>query len=388
VIDRYDMEHAFDFAVRRGGRLAAATARTVQHGDLRRYLWVVCAACFAFVVWGLAASGRAPRFPDAWGFTELRIGPAVVALVGVVGAFAAVRARTLVATMIAVGLTGFVAALTFMMNGAPDIALTQFAVESLVVVLLTVVLLVLPLEAPSTRTRRERTLDAGLATAFALVMLVVLLDMGATSRATPISDFFAAHSYLSAFGRNVVNVILVDFRGFDTLGETTVIAMASILAWSLLGPRTTSERRAAPVGGRTIFILTMTSRLFFWLLLTLSVLILLRGHNEIGGGFVGGLTAALAFAVISISDGVGRARTMLRLHPLSLAGGGLLLAIESGMAGVFAQGNFLHHVWLELTVFGVPIKQGTTLLFDLGVYLVVLGAVLAFLFALRREAGR
>jgi multicomponent Na+:H+ antiporter subunit A len=388
VIDRYDMEHAFDFAVRRGGRLAAATARTVQHGDLRRYLWVVCAACFAFVVWGLAASGRAPRFPDAWGFTELRIGPAVVALVGVVGAFAAVRARTLVATMIAVGLTGFVAALTFMMNGAPDIALTQFAVESLVVVLLTVVLLVLPLEAPSTRTRRERTLDAGLATAFALVMLVVLLDMGATSRATPISDFFAAHSYLSAFGRNVVNVILVDFRGFDTLGETTVIAMASILAWSLLGPRTTSERRAAPVGGRTIFILTMTSRLFFWLLLALSVLILLRGHNEIGGGFVGGLTAALAFALISISDGVGRARAMLRLHPLWLAGAGLLLAIASGLAGVFTHGEFLHHLWFELTVFGMQIRQGTTLVFDLGVYLVVLGAVLAFLFALRREAGR
>jgi multicomponent Na+:H+ antiporter subunit A len=358
----------------------------VQHGDLRKYLWVVLAACIALVLWGLAASGRAPRLPDAP--MDWRFGPAGVALIGIAGAFAAVRARTLVSTMIAVGLTGFVAALTFMMNGAPDLALTQFAVESLVVVLLTVVLLVLPLQAPSTRTRRERAGDAALAIAFAVVMLVVLVDMSTTSRDAPISDFFAARSYVSAFGRNVVNVILVDFRGFDTLGETTVIAMAAILAWSLLGPTMARQPRAAVVPGRSIFILVMTSRLFFWLLTVLSVLILLRGHNEIGGGFVGGLTAALAFALISLADGTDRARAMLRVHPMALAGGGLFVAIVSGLPGLFRHGDFLRHLWFELDVLGVHIKQGTTLLFDLGVYLVVLGAVLAFLFGLRREAAR
>jgi multicomponent Na+:H+ antiporter subunit A len=340
----------------------------------------------AFVLWGIAASGRGPRFPGV--STDLRIGPAAVALIGIGGAFAAVRTRTLISTMIAVGLTGFVAALTFMMNGAPDLALTQFAVESLVVVLLTVVLLVLPLDAPSTRTRRERTADAGLAVAFALMMLVVLVDMGASSPAAPVSDFFAARSYLSAFGRNVVNVILVDFRGFDTLGETTVIAVAAILAWSLLGPRTSSEAAAAAPRGRTIFILGMTRRLFIWLLTVLSVLILLRGHNEIGGGFVGGLTAALGFALISLADGTDRARAMLRVHPISLAGAGLFLAVASGLPGLFLHGDFLRHLWLEIDVFGIQIKQGTTLLFDLGVYLVVLGAVLSFLFGLRREAAR
>jgi multicomponent Na+:H+ antiporter subunit A len=386
VVDRYDTEHAYEFLTRIGRRAAAFTARAVQHRDLRRYLWVVVAACMTFVIWGHVASGRLPRLPAT--VTGWRIGPAAVALIGIGGAFAAVRTRTLVSTMVAVGLTGFVAALTFMMNGAPDLALTQFAVESLVVVLLTVVLLVLPLQAPSTRTRRERTVDAGLAGAFALVMLVVLVDMSTTSRPALVSDFFAANSLVSAFGRNVVNVILVDFRGFDTLGETTVIALASILAWSLLGPRTSHAKGAAVARGRTIFILVMTSRIFFWLLAGLSVLILLRGHNEIGGGFVGGLTAALAFALISLADGTDRARAMLRLHPLSLAGGGLLLSIASGLPGLFLHGDFLRHLWFELDVFGIPIKQGTTLLFDLGVYLVVLGAVLAFLFGLRREAGR
>jgi multicomponent Na+:H+ antiporter subunit A len=301
---------------------------------------------------------------------------------------AATRARSLLAAMIAVGLAGLVAGLTFMMNGAPDLALTQFAVESLLVVLLTVALLVLPLRAPSTRTRGERTLDAALSAGFAVLLFVVLLDMGAAPARTEVSDFFGARSYVEAFGRNVVNVILVDFRGFDTLGETAVIALSTIIAWSLLGPRLEREERSSAAARPSAFILAVTSPLFFWLLLVLSVAVLLRGHNEIGGGFVGGLTAALAFAIVSLADGVERARARLRLHPLSLAGGGLLLALASGLPGLLIHGDFLRHVWVEADLLGVHVKQGTTLLFDLGVYAAVLGTVLAFLFGLRREAAR
>jgi multicomponent Na+:H+ antiporter subunit A len=220
------------------------------------------------------------------------------------------------------------------------------------------------------------------------LLFVALLDMGAAPQRTAISDFFGAHSYVEAFGRNVVNVILVDFRGFDTLGETTVIALSAIIAWSLLGPRSAREGAVAIASGPAAFILTITSPIFFWLLLVLSVAILLRGHNAIGGGFVGGLTAALAFAVISLAHGVERARTTLRVHPLSLVGGGLLLALASGMPGLVIYGDFLRHVWLEADVFGIHVKQGTALLFDLGVYTVVLGGVLAFLFGLQREAAR
>jgi len=79
---------------------------------------------------------------------------------------------------------------------------------------------------------------------------------------------------------------------------------------------------------------------------------------------------------------------MLRLHPLALAGGGLLLALASGIPGLLLHGDYLRHVWFDADVLGVHIKQGTTLLFDLGVYMAVLGAVLAFLFGLRREANR
>ena len=148
------------------------------------------------------------------------------------------------------------------------------------------------------------------------------------------------------------------------------------------------EERARVGATRSAFILAITSPLFFWLLIALSVVVLLRGHHEIGGGFVGGLTAALGFAIVSLARGVERARARLRLHPLSLAGGGLLLAVASGLPGLVLYGDVLRHVWIEIDLFGLHIKQGTTLLFDLGVYAAVLGAVLAFLFGLRREAAR
>jgi multicomponent Na+:H+ antiporter subunit A len=386
ALDRYEAEHGYEALLGGVEAAAAGTAVRIQHGDLRGYLWVVLAGAAGFVLWGLVAAAAAPRLPAGGG--EFRLGPAAVALVGLAGGIAAARARSLLATLIAVGLVGFVAALTFMMNGAPDLALTQFAVESLLVVLLTIALFVLPLRAPSTRTPRERTLDAALSAGFGALLFVVLLDMGSAPQHTEISDFFAARSYVEAFGRNVVNVILVDFRALDTLGETAVIALSAMIAWSLLGPRVAREERFGTAGHRSAFILAITSPIFFWLLLALSVVVLLRGHHEIGGGFVGGLMGALAFAIVSLAHGVARARARLRLHPLSLAAGGLLLALASGLPGLLLHGDFLRHVWLEADVLGRQVKQGTTLLFDLGVYIAVLGAVLAFLFGLRREAAR
>jgi multicomponent Na+:H+ antiporter subunit A len=382
-LGRYDVEHAYDALLRRIRATARGVAERLQRGDLRDHLGAIFVATAAFVVWGLVAAGRGPRLPAEMG--AMRAGPAALALVGLAGGLAATRARSLLSAMIATGLTGLVAALTFLMNGAPDLALTQFAVESLVVVLLTAALLVLPLVAPTTRSRSARGRDAAVATVLSVLLFVALLDMSAAPQNTEVSAFFGARSYLEAFGRNVVNVILVDFRGFDTLGETTVITLSAVIAWSLLGPRLPLDDGS---GGarRSVLVLAFASPLFFWLLAVLSVIVLLRGHNEIGGGFVGGLTAALAFAIVALTHGVHRAREKLRCHPLTLVGAGLLLAVASGLPGLVVYGDYLRHIWIELTVFGVPVKQGTTLLFDLGVYLAVLGTVLAFLFGLTREA--
>lgn len=383
VLDRHDAEHLYERLFRRLDTLARWVAGRVQHGDLRGYMAIVLAAVAIFTAWGMSVAGVDPRLPMEMG--EFRVGPAAVGLVGLAGGLAAARARSLLTAMISVGLVGLVAALTFMLNGAPDLALTQFAVESLVVVLLTVVLLALPLHTPPTRTRGERRMDAMLATVLATLLLIAFLDMEGAPPYGALPAFFGEQSLASAFGRNVVNVILVDFRGFDTLGETTVISLAAVLAWSLLGPRTPAER--LPVSHEAPFILAITSRIFFWLLATISVVILVRGHNEIGGGFVGGLVAALAFSIVALSHGVGRASAMLHVRPLTLVGVGLSLAALSGLPGLLVRGAYLSQLWLDTEVAGIHIHQGTALLFDLGVYVVVLGGVLSFLFGLRRVTG-
>lgn len=133
-------------------------------------------------------------------------------------------------------------------------------------------------------------------------------------------------------------------------------------------------------------ILRTGSRVLLPLFLIASVLILLRGHNEPGGGFIGGLMAVIAVALHAIAAGPEAARAALRVEPLAIAGIGLLCAVAAGFWGIAAGGDFLTGVWPLLTTTpegdkaGLPV--GSVLLFDTGVYLTVLGAVSAILFAL------
>lgn len=126
-------------------------------------------------------------------------------------------------------------------------------------------------------------------------------------------------------------------------------------------------------------IFSAVARVFFWLMLVASFLLLLRGHNQPGGGFVGGLVAAMAVGVVGLAQGVARARALLHVHPMVLLGAGLALGIAGGLPGLLVTGSFLAHQWL---IFENGFKVGTTLIFDLGVYCVVLGGMLALIFRL------
>jgi multicomponent Na+:H+ antiporter subunit B len=131
-------------------------------------------------------------------------------------------------------------------------------------------------------------------------------------------------------------------------------------------------------------ILTAVARIFFTIILAGSVWILLRGHNEPGGGFIGGLFGAAAFATLALALGVETARRALLLHPVVLMGIGLFVAFASGVPGLITDASFLTHQWGSLA----GIKLGTTIAFDLGVYFVVVGGVLSFMFRLFAEDAR
>ena len=127
-------------------------------------------------------------------------------------------------------------------------------------------------------------------------------------------------------------------------------------------------------------IFTTMARILFWVMLAASLLIMLRGHDQPGGGFVGGLVAAMALGLVALAEGAATARARLPLHPISIAGLGVLFAIIGGLPGLFSAGTFLDHQWVVLL--GGDLKLGTTLIFDFGVYLVVLGGVVALILRL------
>ncbi len=214
---------------------ARGSTRLLQNGDQRRYTSVVIATVVIGLAIALVAGPAAISIASPEG--ALRISLVLVLLLTAAGALATVKARSLIAGLVCVGIVGFALAVIFMLNGAPDLALTQIAVETLLVILLTAVLLRLPARQKHSRTTPERRRDALLATCFGGVIFIAVASMSAIPIDLRLSDYFGETSYLDAYGRNVVNVILVDYRAIDTLGEIAVVAFATIAAWALLrGP--------------------------------------------------------------------------------------------------------------------------------------------------------
>jgi len=213
---------------------------------------------------------------------------------------------------------------------------------------------------------------------------------------TTISDYFLDNSVSGGGGTNVVNVILVDFRGFDTLGEITVLALAALGIYAMLEDLTltgpTADRRGHP-WNRDVHpaIMGSLTRILLPLALLVSLFILLRGHNLPGGGFIAGLVTAVALITQYLANGVRwtRARLPANMHPV--IGIGLLLATLTGLGSgwfgyPFLTSTFSHVHWPIVGDF----ELASAMLFDLGVYLTVVGAtllILIFIGMLHSDAG-
>jgi multicomponent Na+:H+ antiporter subunit A len=217
----------------------------------------------------------------------------------------------------------------------------------------------------------------GVGTTVSLLLLAVLrvpLDL-------TVPEYFLTQSVPGGFGRNVVNVILVDFRALDTLGEIAVLAVAALGAYALLqfGPAEAARPSAAPS-----LVLRTAARLLLALLLVTALFMLWRGHNEPGGGFIGGLFAAAAVVLYLLADRRRATERLLRVSPRLGLAVGLAVAVASGLVGVVLAGApFLTGQWTSVG----GLKLGTPLLFDVGVFLVVVGFVLTIVLALEQVVG-
>jgi multicomponent Na+:H+ antiporter subunit A len=221
-----------------------------------------------------------------------------------------------------------------------------------------------------------------------------LVVSGTARTDAPVSLEHTARAQAEAGSRNVVNTILVDFRGIDTFGEIAVVATAALGAVGLLAFRSGSRPGSARVPGgsrRLSPLLQVLVRTVFHTLLVVSLYFLVAGHDAPGGGFVAGLVAGCALVLLSFSDDRASAAVRRLAAPWVLVGAGLAVAAIIGVVGLLAGGAFLEAVSVSrsLPFFGT-VKLRSSLGFDVGVYLVVLGAVAAILRAFSRadsEAG-
>jgi multicomponent Na+:H+ antiporter subunit A len=336
------------------------------------------------VIAGAGAWG-ARSLPPVVGDTSRPMDWVLVVLVaaGVVGA---VRAATRLAAVVVVGVVGFAMTLWFVVLGAADVALTQLLVEILTVTVMVLVLRRLPSRFAAERERRRLpavvlAVAAGAATTFGVWALTGRREPSAAA------EYFLAEGAEVTGGANLVNTILVDFRALDTFGELTVLGVAGVVIAALLHVRHPTPVRSAELDdssplsdarANTVFARTAT-RVLGPVVVLVSVVLLLRGHQEPGGGFIAALVAGAGFALLHLSapsDAAGR----LRWPYLALIGSGIVVAAGTGAAG-YLDGSFLAP--LHVDVLGV--KLTSALVFDVGVYLTVIGVVLAALNLLGRR---
>lgn len=213
----------------------------IQSGSLRSYVarTLVIIALAAFVTLLLRGGMEMPSFAGGFG-PDL-----VLAVLLIVSVLAVARARNFVSGIIAAGMVGFTVALLFLFQGAPDLAFTQFSVEALAIVIMLAIVGRMPFRERDSRSHEERLRDIFIAAGVGITSSLVLLTVVAQPFDERLSDWFRMASVPEAHGRNLVNVILVDFRALDTLGEITVLGLAAVAAAAVLAGlrRATAEKR-------------------------------------------------------------------------------------------------------------------------------------------------
>ena len=371
-------ERVMQTLVRAAGRFTLL----LENASLQRYLSLMLTTAL------LVAGYWLLKMPSLRGEIALAPVDAVTALAAVMLMISALATvfwhRQRLVALIMLSVVGLFVALAFARFSAPDLALTQLSVEVVTIVLLMLALFFLPRQTPVESSSLRRGRDLSLATLSGL--LVGGLSLAVMTRPyDSIAGFFLENSVSGGGGTNVVNVILVDFRGFDTLGEVTVLAIAGVAIYALIDglrlriPETDALGRPW-AGDAHPFMLINLSRVILPLALMVSVYIFLRGHNLPGGGFIAGLITAVALILQYVASGEKWTTERWGVNYHHLAGIGVIIAGLTGLASLlfgypFLTSTFAH---VHLPLIG-EIELASALVFDLGVYLTVVGATLLIL---------
>ncbi|WP_299828934.1 monovalent cation/H+ antiporter subunit A [uncultured Roseobacter sp.] len=369
----------------------------LHNGAFTRYgaIMAVTVIVAGFYAWSTGTVGPASR--EMQPVTPVAFAGWVMLVAATIGMVFLHRNRLM--SLILIGIAGLMVSVGFVYFSAPDLAMTQITVEVVTIILLLLALNFLPNQTPIESTAMRRTRDTAIALAGGLATMGMAWHfLVRDAIATPISEFHLANSYKGGGGTNVVNVILVDFRGFDTYGEIIVLGIAALLIYALTetllsGPvrarllnRKPDQPRAGDMHPTMMVVLT---RVIMPVVLMVGFYIFLRGHNEPGGGFIAGLVVSIAVVMQYMASGFSWASARLRYPYHGVIGAGVLIAGLTGIGSWFVSKPFLTS---DFTYVRIPpfekFELATAALFDLGVFLAVVGAVMLSLESFSRLARR
>lgn len=395
IARRPEAKTMFDAVVRALTGLSRAVTDTLHDGTVTRY-----AAIFLLFTLGLgwlAWSGGATAAPDR----ELLMGNplTIVGWFCLVGSTACVVAfhRNRLMALVILGVVGLMISMMFNYLSAPDLALTQLSVEVVTIILLLLALNFMPRETPAEGAGLRQLRNVGLAAVGGLGvggLMYAILSRNPVMES--ISQYHLDNSYSGGGGTNVVNVILVDFRGYDTFGEIIVLGIAAIVIFAITeaildGPvraRLLNRKPPEPRAGDTHpLMMVVATRVMMPIALMVAAYIFFRGHNLPGGGFIAGLVAAIAVIMQYMASGFSWAAARQRFPYHGIIGSGVLIAAVTGLGAWFNDLPFLTSAFGYVTI--PPLEKfelATAALFDLGVFLAVVGAVMLALESLSRYA--
>ncbi len=386
-----------DIVIAGAVNLSRRVTQGLHNGAFTRYgaIMAVTVVAVGYHAWATGTLAGPTRAPQATNLVQVAGWLMLVA--ATFGLVFLHRNRLL--SLILIGIVGLVVSVGFVFFSAPDLAMTQLTVEVVTIILLLLALNFLPNRTPveSTVLRRSRDSAIAVAAGAAATMLsyhYLLRDPIAAS----ISEFHLANSYKGGGGTNVVNVILVDFRGFDTYGEIIVLGIAALLIFALTetllsGPvraRLLNRKPDQPRAGNTHpMMMVVLTRVIMPVVMMVGFFIFLRGHNEPGGGFIAGLIVSIGFVMQYMASGFAWTAARLRYPYHGVIGSGVLVAGLTGIGSWFLGKPFLTS---DFTYVRIPpfekFELATAALFDLGVFLTVVGAVLLSLESFSRLARR
>jgi multicomponent K+:H+ antiporter subunit A len=357
----------------------------IENGSLQRYLILMFTVVLLASVWPLFEMSQ---LGGQKALTPIDVHNGVGAALLIIGAISTVVFyRTRMVSLLMLSVVGLMVSVAFTRFSAPDLALTQLTVEVVTIILLMLALFFLPQRSPRESSSIVVLRDLGISAALGVVIASICYAL-ITRPFESISDFFLANAKTGGGGTNVVNVILVDFRGFDTLGEICVLGIAALGIYKLLinlplfMPGSDSEGRPW-AKERYPILLASISQSLLPLALLVSFYIFLRGHNLPGGGFIAGLVTAIAFILQYIAHGSNWIAERFTINYRKIIASGIAIALFTGIGSWFFDKPFLT-TWFDY--FDIPfigeIELASALIFDLGVYMTVVGSTLMILASL------